>query len=63
MTAKSRRLGDESIVLGVIANPEPQDRTLDLNAEGAMAKADPARPEPPHTFEMERRVMGLALRS
>jgi len=51
-TKKERTLGstDESIVLSVIANPEPQDSAIDVNAQGAMMKADSARPKPAHTL-------------
>jgi hypothetical protein len=40
-----RDLADDAIILGVIADPEPQDSALDVNPEGAMVKADSARPK------------------
>lgn len=55
-TAKSRGLADEAIIFGVIADPEPQDSAFDINAEGAMVKADAARPKPAHALELQRRV-------
>ena len=44
----------------MIANPEPQDPTLDLNAEGAMVKADSARPKPTYALELKRGVTRIA---
>jgi hypothetical protein len=41
---------DESIILGVVADPEPQDSAIDVNAQGAMMKADSARPNRPTRF-------------
>ena len=60
-TVKSRGLADEAIIFGVIADPEPQDSTLDINAEGAMMKAYSARPKAAHTFEMKRGVRRVSL--
>jgi hypothetical protein len=57
-----RRLADETIILGVPADPEPQDPALDSNAEGAMMNTYSTRPETIHTFEMKRRVMGVSLK-
>ena len=53
-TPKSRWLADEAIIFGVIADPEPQDSALHVNAEGAMVKADAARPKPAHALELKR---------
>jgi hypothetical protein len=47
-TRKSRGLADEAVVLGVVADPEPQNPTLDINAEGAMIKAYSARSKAAH---------------
>ena len=47
---RSHWLADESIVRGVVADPEPQDSVLDVNAQAAMVKADAACPKPAHTF-------------
>ncbi|MBF6570927.1 MAG: hypothetical protein IVW54_18845 [Candidatus Binataceae bacterium] len=52
-TPESRGLADEAIVFGVVADPEPQNSALDINAEGAMVKADSARPEPAHALELK----------
>jgi hypothetical protein len=40
----------------VVADPEPQDSGLDINAEGAMVKADSAGPKPAHALELKRVV-------
>ena len=37
----------------MIADPEPQDSALDINAECAMVKADSARPKPAHALELK----------
>jgi hypothetical protein len=50
------RLADEAIIFGVIADPEPQDSVLDINAERAMVTADSARPKPAHPLELKGRV-------
>jgi hypothetical protein len=47
----------------VVADPEPQDPALDINAEGAMMKAYSARPKAAHTLEMKRGVMGISLQN
>ena len=60
-TAKSRGLADEAIIFGVIADPEPQDSAFDINAEGAMVKADAARPKPAHALELQRRVTRIII--
>jgi len=36
----------------VVADPEPQDCSFDINAEGAMVKTDPARPKATHALEL-----------
>lgn len=61
-TRKSRGLADEAIVLGVVADPEPHNPALDINAEGAMIKAYSARPKAGHTLEMKRGVMRVSLK-
>jgi hypothetical protein len=58
---KNRGLSEEAIILGVVADPEPQDPALDINPEGAMMKAYPARPKAAHTLEMKRRVIRVTL--
>jgi len=45
-----RGLADDAIILRVIADPEPQDSALDIDAKGAMVKANSARPKPAHTL-------------
>jgi hypothetical protein len=47
---ESRGLADEAIIFIVIADPEPQDSSLYINSEGAMVKADSARPKPAHAL-------------
>ena len=37
----------------MIADPKPQDSVLDIDAKGAMVKADSARPEPAHALELK----------
>jgi len=44
--------GDQSIVFGVISDPEPKNPAVDINTECAMVKADAARPESRHTLEI-----------
>ncbi len=58
-TPKSRGLADEAIIFGVVADPEPQDSALDINAEGAMVKADSARPKPAHALALKRGVTSI----
>jgi hypothetical protein len=60
-THNSHGLADETVILGVVADPEPQDPALDINTEGAMTKAYSARPKAAHTLEMERGVMRVSL--
>jgi hypothetical protein len=43
----------------VIANPEPQNSTLDIDTEGAMVKAHPAGPEATNALELKRRMAGV----
>jgi hypothetical protein len=45
----------------VVANPEPQDTVLDVDAKSAMVKADSARPKPADALELKRPVMGVSL--
>ena len=45
----------------MIADPEPQDPALDINAQSAMMEAYSARPKAAHTFEMKRGVMRVSL--
>lgn len=51
-----RSLADEFVVVGVSANPEPNEIVTRLDRESTMLKADSCRPEPSHLFEMQRRV-------
>jgi hypothetical protein len=45
----------------VIADPKPQDSALDVNAEGAMIKADSTRPEVGDAFETQRGMTRIGL--
>lgn len=47
-------LADEAIIFGVVADPEPQDSALDINAQGAMMKTDSAGPKPAQALELKR---------
>jgi hypothetical protein len=38
----NRGLAGEAVILSVVADPEPQDPALDVNAKGAMMKPDSA---------------------
>jgi len=47
----ARGSADQAVVLGVVANPEPQDPAFDIDAERAVMKAYSARPKAAHTLE------------
>ena len=51
-----RALAEVRGFLGGVVADEPQDSGLDINAEGAMVKADSARPKPAHALELKRGV-------
>lgn len=40
-----RRLSGHPVVIGVGANPEPEDAALNVNSQGPVVKADPHGPD------------------
>lgn len=54
-------LADDVIILGVRADPVPEDTLVDVGADRPMMRADPHRPMPPDVFEVERRVARISL--
>ena len=58
---RALRLADNSIVLSMRSDPEPEYPTVYINAECTMALTDADRPEPCDAFEMERGVSRIAL--
>ena len=55
-TIGEKWLAYQAFIFGVISDPKPQDSALDIDAEGAMVKADSARPKPADAFELKRGV-------
>jgi hypothetical protein len=51
----------EAIIFAVVTDPEPQNSTLDVDAKGAMVKADSTRPEPVHALELKGGVPRIIL--
>jgi hypothetical protein len=56
-----RWLADEVVVIGVRANPEPNEVLTRFDCECAMLKPDARRPESAHLLEMQRGVTGVPL--
>ena len=56
------RLADEFVVIGVSADPEPEETVRGFDGEGSvMLHPDPRGPEPIELLEVKRRVSGSAL--
>ena len=53
-------LADEAVVLGMVADPEPQDPAADSDAERAMMKAYSARPKAAYALEIKRAVVTVS---
>jgi hypothetical protein len=51
----------ETVVLTVVADPEPQNASLHINAEGPMMETNSTGPESPHALEAKRRVARVGL--
>lgn len=49
-----RLLAKQPIVVGMAANPEPDEPVRRFDREGAVVSADPSRPEPPNLLEVKR---------
>jgi hypothetical protein len=56
-----RELSDELVVIGVSADPEPNEILSRLDCERAVVQPYARRPEPTHLFEMQRRVTRITL--
>lgn len=52
-------LGDQSVVVGMAADPEPENTVRHANAKCSVAQADPNRPELLDLFEVQGRVFGI----
>src|SRR2546429_7630506 len=56
-----RLLGDDAIVVGMTANPEPQQTIWSIHRQRTVVDPDAYRMEPAHTLEMQRRMTGIRL--
>jgi hypothetical protein len=53
----------QAIVVGVAANPEPDESIGRLDRERSVVGADPRRPEPPDSLEMKRWMPTILLQA
>ena len=58
-----RLLAKQAIVVGMTADPEPQEPIARLDAQGTMVPADAHGPEAPDLLEVEGRMSGILLQS
>ena len=56
-----RLLAKQSIVVGMAANPEPDESVCRFDGEGAVVGANASRPEPADLLEVKRRMPGVLL--
>jgi len=54
-------LTKQSIVIGMAANPEPDESVRCFDCEGAIVSADAGRPNPAYLLEVKRRVSRILL--
>ncbi|NKC15830.1 MAG: hypothetical protein GKR94_27615 [Gammaproteobacteria bacterium] len=57
-----RLLGDDFVIFGMCANPEPVDTIFNIHTEGAIVISNPNRPQFPDFFEMKRRVARIGFK-
>jgi hypothetical protein len=58
-----RSLAKQPIVVGVAANPEPDEPVRRFDRERAVVSADASRPELSHLLEVKRRVPRILLQA
>ena len=56
-----RMLAKQPIVVGMAANPEPNESIWRFDREGAVAASHPSRPEPADLLEVKRGMPGVLL--
>ena len=57
----SERSSGHPVVIGMCANPEPEDAIFDLNSQCPVVKTNPHGPENINLLEVQRRVVGVSL--
>ncbi len=57
----AKALPEESVVLVVIADPEPDEIVALLNSQNSVAPTNPRRPEFADLLEVERRMLAVSL--
>jgi hypothetical protein len=53
----------QTIVVGMAANPEPDEAVERVDGQGSVVRADPGRPEAADLLEVNRRMPGILLQA
>jgi hypothetical protein len=60
-TAGSELSSGHPVVIGMCADPEPEDAIFNLNSQRPVVKTNPHGPEGINLLEVQRRVVGVSL--